>query len=80
MRVLSTPAILLTLLTTTGWSQAPFFPFEENGPFRRRWSRAFRQHGTGRLVSDRPFHIRVCGQCADTIRMRLSMVRIFRLG
>jgi hypothetical protein len=33
MRCLCVLAILSSLLTTTGWSQAPFFPFEENGPF-----------------------------------------------
>ena len=33
MRKLSTIAILLTFMSATGWSQAPFFPFEENGPF-----------------------------------------------
>ncbi len=33
MRCLFTLTILFSLLTTTGWSQAPFFPFEENGPF-----------------------------------------------
>ncbi len=33
MRCLSTLAILLSLLASTGWSQAPFFRFEENGPF-----------------------------------------------
>ena len=33
MRCPSTLAILLSLLTATGWSQVPFFPFEENGPF-----------------------------------------------
>jgi hypothetical protein len=33
MRFVFAHAILFSLLTTTGWSQAPFFPFEENGPF-----------------------------------------------
>ena len=33
MRCLSALTILLSLFVSTGWSQAPFFPFEENGPF-----------------------------------------------
>ena len=33
MRCLSALTILLSLFVSTGWSQTPFFPFEENGPF-----------------------------------------------
>ena len=33
MRCLSALTILLSLFVSTGWSQAPFYPFEENGPF-----------------------------------------------